>query len=550
MIAIDSELICASENEELVQVQGGFEYNGSFYKITNNDNLFIRNKLSEELKKSSMIVQRKKLGELNDRKHRCGASDLNFNQKQQKGTVEIKKAFKAEEVQKAARGKIISVSKKEKDLAIREADVACPVKPQRLTVAVVADCNYVKVLGGKKKARENILNDLNMVSGIFSKTFNLDLSVNSIELLEKCEGGDSFNVPCKKYPGLDRALNRFSKWRDDRSSDAGIYHLVTACNYSDTVGLAWVNQVCRSTSFTDSQADVVSGTSMSVLVDNQFSVMAHEMAHNLGAIHDCGRSNCDGSCKGYLECQCCPCEGCDCKAQYIMDALSGGFGALEFSSCSIKDVCDKLPYLGSCIKEQPEMGTDLRAVCGNGIREGNEECDCGTAEQCSKTKCCTPDCKLTAGSQCYDENDRCCRDCQVISSESREVCRVSSSFCLEDSYCDGVSSSCPASKMKADGISCSDEGGRCAFGICTSRNAQCGIFGRHLNLTESCQYTKRSCSVICQGPDQCVDMNANYIDGTPCGDKGFCYGGMCSEFGSGAPSAGKCAFFRSPLTFS
>lgn len=431
------------------------------------------------------------------------------------------------------------MSGKARDKTIKDAKAGCPIKPHQLSVAVVADCNYVKTFGTRKKARENILNDMNMVSGIFSKTYNIDLSINSVELLDKCEKGDSFNVPCKDYPGLDTALNRFSKWRDQRNGDAGIYHLVTSCNYSETVGLAWVNQVCRTTSFTDSQADIVSGTSVSVLVENQFSVIAHELSHNLGAIHDCVQSNCDGSCKGLLECQCCPCgNDCDCKGRYIMDPESGGYGALEFSACTIKDVCDKLPYIGGCIKEQNGKATDLIASCGNGIREGDEECDCGTQEQCDRQKCCTTSCKLTEGSRCSDDNDGCCRDCQIIPADSREVCRVASNVCQEDAICDGVSSACPTTSNKADGILCSDEG-KCASGICTSRDMQCSVFGRHLSVKNSCPYTRRSCSVICESDTQCVDLNANFVNGTPCGDKGHCHDGMCSEFGSEAPPKGR-----------
>lgn len=488
------------------------------------------------------LVVRRRVGQLSESDHgvklKCGTERLGFNQ-QQAGTIANLRSKSKPSKNQELPGQALRVPGKARAKTQKGITDGCPVNPHQLIVVVVADCNYVRAMGSKAKARAAILNEMNLVSGIFYRSYNIDITVDSVVLLEKCDKEKGhFNVPCKHYPGLDAALNSFSKWRNDQSEDAGVFHLVTSCNYSDTVGLAWMNQVCRTTSFTDSFGDTVSGTSVSVLTPNHFSVMAHELAHNLGAIHDCTAENCSGKCTDYLQCQCCPCEACDCKGGFIMEPEEGGLDATVFSSCTIKDVCDKLPYLGNCLKEQGLTQQDLIAVCGNGIKEGAEECDCGGWEACQGNPCCTADCKLKANATCSDSNDLCCRDCQVVPAEAKQVCRVGALVCQKDAYCDGIDATCPETQNNADGAVCNGNGDKCASGICTSRDAQCAVFGRHLNITEACPYTKRSCGIICNGNDQCVDMNANFLDGTPCGQKGYCMAGMCSEFGSAASPQG------------
>ena len=84
----------------------------------------------------------------------------------------------------------------------------------------------MSALKGVDKARARIIFEMNIVAGIFLRSFNIDLSLISVDLNEQCDSGDSYNVPCKNYPGMDIILNRFSKWRDGQSDEAGIYHLV------------------------------------------------------------------------------------------------------------------------------------------------------------------------------------------------------------------------------------------------------------------------------------------------------------------------------------
>jgi hypothetical protein len=175
---------------------------------------------------SSLVVSRREMGKLqegpNGEKYKCGVDHLEFNKRQSGSVAKVPSSYIPPE-----KGKMLRVPTKAHDRVIKDATAGCPVNPLQLTVAVVADCNYVKTLGGRAKARKNILSDMNLVSGIFSKTYNIDITINSVELLDKCDEGDSFNVLCKDYPGMDAALNRFSKWRDGRNGDAGIYHLVS-----------------------------------------------------------------------------------------------------------------------------------------------------------------------------------------------------------------------------------------------------------------------------------------------------------------------------------
>ena len=63
-----------------------------------------------------------------------------------------------------------------------------------------------------------------------------------------------------------------------------------------------------------------------------------------------------------------------------MAAVSGSTASTLWSNCSRTDLQTGLNdfNLGRCLTNEPTM-TVGDPVCGNGIREGDEVCDCGSA---------------------------------------------------------------------------------------------------------------------------------------------------------------------------
>lgn len=61
-----------------------------------------------------------------------------------------------------------------------------------------------------------------------------------------------------------------------------------------------------------------------------------------------------------------------------------------------------------CLTNLPGLGYVLER-CGNKIVEENEECDCGSTEECEEDRCCQPDCKLKEGASC--STGLCCHNC-------------------------------------------------------------------------------------------------------------------------------------------
>ena len=95
---------------------------------------------------------------------------------------------------------------------------------------------------------------------------------------------DPFNQICSDSYTIANRLSDFSFYRGlQTDDDSGLYHLLSTCPTLPTVGLAWLNLLCTTTTLTQgSPVQYVSGCAVSTLIDQQWIVVAHEIGHNFG----------------------------------------------------------------------------------------------------------------------------------------------------------------------------------------------------------------------------------------------------------------------------
>ncbi|XP_049722039.1 disintegrin and metalloproteinase domain-containing protein 5-like isoform X2 [Elephas maximus indicus] len=266
-------------------------------------------------------------------------------------------------------------------------------------------------------------------------------------------------------------------------------------------------------------------------------------------------------------------------------------GVKDFSTCSLDD----FKYIVSqsdlkCLQNRtvdiPVYKASTR-MCGNGLLEPGEQCDCGTSKNCTHKRCCDPrTCSLKKGMVCGSGN--CCtKDCKI--KPRGTLCRKSADKeCDFNEYCNGDDSICVPDTYVHDGYFCDSGDGFCYKGRCRTFDKQCksaiggastgapfdcfeDINGRHDRYGNcgghQCNFPDMLCEkLVCSWPHKrlilrtnlsvfythrrdeiCVvtyrgdgifstsvrspeDRDVTYVeDGTPCGPEMFCIRFECKE---------------------
>jgi len=238
------------------------------------------------------------------------------------------------------------------------------------------------------------------------------------------------------------------------------------------------------------------------------AVFAHEIGHMLGMHHD-----------GYDIYETDTCNG----DIYLMSSRFKNSQSLPttFSTCSTdamekwwtenyQDKADK------CLDDVPDFVVDWNSengnpnspVCGNGIVESGEDCDCDGGNCLNIDTCCNgATCKfIYVNYQCsaYWHPD-CCDPNTCEFRKASHVCRKAmDENCDFSEYCTGTSAICPKDRQKPSGTQClavsqslidlgpspssgtmtvyNDEHGRCFGGKCQSNYKTCVQFGSPLTL--------------------------------------------------------------------
>ncbi|XP_054468570.1 disintegrin and metalloproteinase domain-containing protein 10 [Anoplopoma fimbria] len=415
---------------------------------------------------------------------------------------------------------------------------------------IQTDHLFFKYYGTREAVIAQISSHVKAIDSIYQATDflgirNISFMVKRIRINTTVEEKDSSNPFRFANIGVEKFLELNS---EQNHNDYCLAYVFSDRDFDDGVlGLAWVGApsgssggICEENKLYSDGKKKSLNTGI-ITVQNYAShvppkvshiTFAHEVGHNFGSPHDSGVECTPGESKA---------QDLKEKGNYIMYARATSGDKLnnnKFSICSIRNISAVLmKKRDNCFVESGQP------ICGNGLVEDGEECDCGYSDQC-KDPCCFnaneaegKKCKLQPGKSCSPSQGPCCTPLCTYKS-TNDGCRLESE-CAQDGKCNGATALCPASEPKANFTSCHAETQVCLNGVCSG--SICEKYGLEVCTCASQEGKDEAaelCHVCCMekmNPSTCSSTGSErwvaifnkktttLQPGSPCNDfKGYC----------------------------